>query len=326
MKTALIVIAGVVSPALAYAADRLPAGAPLPPEPASAPASPALGAATPPAELQAAKPSVAARPWRPKPLPPAARRVAQANAGARVAPAVGGSLQALQVYPFSEGALFEVYAAPDRVTDIVLQPGETLAGTGPVAAGDTVRWIIGDTKSGVGAGRRVHILVKPTRGDLETNLVINTDRRTYHLELHATATVAMAEVSWRYPDESLVAIRGVPTPSAATAADAPRATAPVLDIDRLEFGYRLEGDKPAWRPLRVFDDGRQVIIDFPADLAAVDLPPLFIVQGKTAELVNYRVLGRRMVVDRLFQTAELRLGGPRGRQQVVRIVRQGAER
>ena len=27
------------------------------------------------------------------------------------------------------------------------------------------------------------ILVKPTRPDLSTNLVINTDRRTYHLEL-----------------------------------------------------------------------------------------------------------------------------------------------
>jgi type IV secretion system protein VirB9 len=33
----------------------------------------------------------------------------------------------------------------------------------PVAAGDTVRWIIGDTESGTGASKQVHILVKPTR-------------------------------------------------------------------------------------------------------------------------------------------------------------------
>jgi hypothetical protein len=33
-------------------------------------------------------------------------------------------------------------------------PGEQLVGAGPVAAGDTVRWIIGDTESGSGATRR----------------------------------------------------------------------------------------------------------------------------------------------------------------------------
>ncbi|WP_163602773.1 TrbG/VirB9 family P-type conjugative transfer protein, partial [Klebsiella pneumoniae] len=76
--------------------------------------------------------------------------------------------------------------------------GEQLVGAGPVAAGDTVRWIIGDTTSGAGATARVHILVKPTRPDLSTNLVINTDRRTYHLELRAGAATYMASVSWTY--------------------------------------------------------------------------------------------------------------------------------
>ena len=79
------------------------------------------------------------------------------------------------------------------------QAGEQLVGSGPVAAGDTVRWIIGDTESGTGAAKRVHILVKPTRPDLVTNLVINTDRRTYHLELRSTEKTYMASVSWPYP-------------------------------------------------------------------------------------------------------------------------------
>jgi type IV secretion system protein VirB9 len=72
------------------------------------------------------------------------------------------------------GALYQVYTAPGHVTDIALQEGERLVGAGPVAAGDTARWIIGDTTSGSGASTRVHILVKPTRSDLATNLVINT--------------------------------------------------------------------------------------------------------------------------------------------------------
>src|SRR3546814_11423874 len=87
-----------------------------------------------------------------------------------------------------------------------LFPYTTRFRSGPVAAGDTVRWIIGDTVSGSGATARVHILVKPTRPDVSTNLVINTDRRTYHLELRATASTYMASVSWTYPQDQLIAL------------------------------------------------------------------------------------------------------------------------
>src|SRR3546814_19734042 len=88
-----------------------------------------------------------------------------------------------------------------QTTDIALQPGEQLVGSGPVAAGDTVRWIIGDTQSGSGATLQVHILVKPTRADLMTNLVINTNLRTYHMEIRSTERTYMASVSWQYPQE-----------------------------------------------------------------------------------------------------------------------------
>jgi type IV secretion system protein VirB9 len=45
------------------------------------------------------------------------------------------------------------------------------------------------------------------------------------------------------------------------------------------------------------------------------MPPFFVVgAGGAAELVNYRVSGRYLIVDRLFHKAELRLGA--GRRQV----------
>ena len=122
-------------------------------------------------------------------------------------PTRNGYINAVQVYPYATGALYQVYAAPGQVTDIALQEGEQLVGSGPVAAGDTVRWIIGDTESGTGPTKRVHILVKPTRPDLVTNLVINTDRRTYHLELRSTEKTYMASVSWQYPQDQLIALR-----------------------------------------------------------------------------------------------------------------------
>ena len=263
---------------------------------------------------------VAARPRRAEPADPR-RRVGDANAAARIQPVGDGFLNAIQQYPWTDGALYQVYTAPGQVTDIALQEGEQLVGPGPVAAGDTVRWIIGDTVSGSGATARVHILVKPTRPDLATNLVINTDRRTYHLELRATPATYMASVSWTYPQDQLIALRGR---YAAAAAAAPAATG--VDVSALNFRYRIEGDRAAWKPVRAFDDGRQVFVEFPAGISQGEMPPLFVTGARgDAELVNYRVQGRYMVVDRLFAAAELRLGYRRTEQR-VRIVRDDGRR
>lgn len=248
-------------------------------------------------------------------------RVNRANTAARVEPDRVSWLNAIQQYPYADGALYQVYAAPGQVTDIALQQGEELAGTGPVAAGDTVRWIIGDTESGAGAAKRIHILVKPTRPDLETNLVINTSQRTYHLELHATAGTYMAAVSWTYPQDQLIALRKA---DAQAARAAPIAAG--IDPSALDFDYRIDGDKPDWRPVRAFDDGRQAYIEFPVTIGTSEMPPLFVrgVDGKD-ELVNYRVQGRYMIVDRLFGAAELRLGTKKSEQH-VRITRESAKR
>jgi type IV secretion system protein TrbG len=239
-------------------------------------------------------------------------RVGAANAAARIEPVRDGFINAMQVYPWTDGALYQIYTSPGQVTDIALQDGEQLVGPGPVAAGDTVRWIIGDTTSGSGPASRVHILVKPTRPELTTNLVINTDRRTYHLELRATPRAWMASVSWTYPADRLIALRGQ---NAAATAAAPIASG--VDLAALQFRYRITGDNPPWRPLRAFDDGRQVFIEFPAGIGQGEMPPLFVVgPGGGGELVNYRVNGRHMIVDRLFAAAELKLGDKRSEQRV----------
>ena len=264
-------------------------------------------------QLPQASPPHAAGRSRPSSRPPAPRdRVGAANIAARIEPYEQGFVNAIQQYPYTEGALYQVYAKPGQVTDIALQEGEQLVGAGPVASGDTVRWMIGDTLSGSGAASRVHILVKPIRSDIATNLVINTDRRTYHLELRANPSVYMASVSWTYPQDELIALRQ-------TRAEAER-SAPVaagMDLSSLDFRYAVDGDKPEWRPLRAFDDGVRVFIEFPESIAEGELPPLFVIGAKDeAELVNYRVSGRYMVVDRLFTKAELRLGGRKGQQKV----------
>ena len=242
----------------------------------------------------------------------AERQVRAANHAATLEPKAQAFENAAQVYPFSDTMIFRVYAAPGQVSDLLLQSGEQL---GAVAAGDTSRWIIGDTTSGAGETKRTHVLIKPTSSGLATNLVVTTDRRTYHITLVSTASTPMLAVSWTYPQDEIIALR--------REQEAVQAAAPVgqvLSLERLNFAYAIKGDNPSWRPLRAFDDGRQTFIEFSPSLAVSEAPPLFVLGAKgEAELVNYRVRGHFYIVDRLFQAAELRLGTRK--QEIVRIVR-----
>jgi type IV secretion system protein VirB9 len=293
--TALSACARDTPPEIAYDADVPPLAAPPPP----------IVAETP-------KPVHTPPPWTPSrggsadAKDPEAR-VAGANEAARVEPRRAGYYNALQVFPWSEGALYQVYAAPGQITAIQLEPGERLTGPGPIAAGDTARWIIGDTESGAGRDARVHVLVKPIRPDIATNLVLNTDRRTYLLELRAREETYMPAVAWAYPPRQ--ALRPAPVLRPAI----PPASA-------RNYRYGLQGDRPPWRPVSVFDDGRRVYVVFPRGIVQGEMPPLFVIgpDGGT-ELVNTRVHGNVLIVDRLFAAAELRLGGKD--QQRVRILR-----
>jgi type IV secretion system protein VirB9 len=242
----------------------------------------------------------------------AVQGVATATQAATVQPTKPGFVAGAHVYSYFENAIFEGYVTPGFVTDLVLQPGEGLIA---VASGDTARWVIGDTTSGSGETKQTHVLVKPFTAGLITNLLITTDRRAYHVRLVSTRGTAMSSMRWSYPHDDLLALA-----RKSEAAKAAASIASGLHVDQLYFGYTITGDRPAWRPLRVFDDGTKTYIEFPADVAQGDAPPLFLVNAsRAAELVNYRQRERYYVVDRIFDTAELRLGLKK--QDVVRLTR-----
>jgi type IV secretion system protein TrbG len=244
--------------------------------------------------------------------------IAQAHQGATQGPTTDGYINAVQVYTFAPGALYQLYTRPETVSDLTLQAGETLIAT---AAGDTARWVVGDTTSGAGEGQQVHVLVKPIKEGLQTNLLITTDRHVYHLECHSTSGTYMAAVSWQYPADDLARLTRA---SLARKAQEQQVVAPLLgDATTLNFGYHIDAPAhPRWTPTRVFDDGQKTFIQFPQALTTSEAPALFLTSREGAtQLVNYRVKGTWYIVDRLFDRAELRVGEQD--PTVVRLTRQG---
>jgi len=285
------------------------------------PAAPTVARTVEPSVVVA--PSTQQRPMPPRnaagssgrPKPSSRQAAADANLKASQAPDRSDYFNAIVQYAYEPGTLYQVYAEPMRITDIALQPGEKILGQ--PASGDVVRWLLALGKSMDHGAEQWHVYLKPTRPELETNLAINTDRRSYLLELHSYADTYMAAIVWHYPEDELARLQE----QASDLAGQEKNAAPVASIDSLNFGYTIEVIKgePAWTPLQAFDDGRRTFIRFPAAMVLREAPALFVLRDSQTQLVNYRIKGDTYVIDRLIDAAELRVG--QKDQEIVRIAR-----
>jgi len=307
--------------------QMVPAQAVLPPPP---PAIVAQPASPPPQRLvpiNRPQPTMTASLARPRPTGRRGMRssprsgalgaISNANDLSRQSPAPSGFINSAMFYDYMPGAIYEVHTSPRFITTIALRPGEQLISK---AAGDTVRWVMGETRQGSGAASQKLVFIKPIKGDLRTNIVLTTNERTYMLEAVSHNSDAYTSiVSWNYPREQFAELSG----AVDDAAEQSNRSIPDVAVDNINFDYQIKSvgrGRPAWMPERVFDDGNKTYIQFAPNLGTTEAPPLFVIGEKNAaELVNYRVQGRYYVVDRLISVAELRLGEKK--QQIVRITR-----
>lgn len=218
----------------------------------------------------------------------------------------------LVVFRYDPNDTYLLLTRPGAVTHLALEPDESVVA---LALGDTVQWIVQD--------KGPHVFVKPVRPDLYTSGTLVTNRRTYQLGLRSSPEGGAwyQRVSWVPPD--LIALRRDPAAGdgagralnearpagPARHADGARATTDGVQIDRMNFDYRIRG-AAAFRPAQVFDDGRFTYVQMPVSLQ--EMPALFVgaESGATEEgqLVNYTVRGRFLVVHRLADRFMLRLG------------------
>lgn len=320
---AICAIASVVAAATGTAQAQLPPSQPLKGRPAQAALAPAS------TSVVTAKPQTAAHAVTPRPKVWHDRSVLRsAYRRAVTTPQAASFVNGNQVYAFEPNRVYRVDASPRFLTVIALRPGEKLISK---AAGDTVRWVIGETAGGSnGAGlTQTLVMIKPLQGGLRTNLVLTTDQRVYMIEaVSHEEPVFTSMVSWQYPAEEM---RELQLTRAVAQVQTMARQANIVDaglnVSRLNFNYDIRpvggsvfrsAPVPRWQPVRVFDDGSKTYIQFPPNIAVSEAPPLFLVGPQDrAELVNYRFAGGYYVVDRLFSVAELRLGEKP--QTIVRI-------
>lgn len=239
------------------------------------------------------------------------RVIEKANRSAQINPDSHGYMNAIMQYDYESGQLYQVYCAPLRITDIQLEPGEYL--TSEPVGGDAIRWILARTKSKINGIDQEHIYIKPTRPGLKTTLSINTNLRTYHIELTSYEQTYMPAVSWNYEQYNMKQIR----------LETELSIEPKVNLSALNFKYRIQekkGGVPSWMPVKVFDDGHKTFIQFPQAMLSNESPALFVLgRSGDIQLVNFRQKDDYYIVDRLFERAELR-AGEKGRN-IIRITK-----
>ncbi len=209
-----------------------------------------------------------------------------------------------------------VTCSPLHICDIRLKPGEVLI---KANIGDSARWVYDTSVSGTSdEAVTTHVIIKPMESGLTTNMILSTNQRTYHIGLVSRENDWMPQVAFAYPkdhtqnnDYRRVTYRPETK------------TLPPMTVQALNFDYKLSGDSPSWRPLRVYSDGVKTYVQFPKRIHYEAVPVLVSLGVDDKEqLVNYRMQGDFFVVDKVLDEAILISG--HGRQQdKVKIQRNG---
>lgn len=215
-----------------------------------------------------------------------------------------------------------VVCAVLKACDIELQPGEQVNNLN----GGDPRFIVEPAVSGSGAVEVQHLILKPQDVGLDTNLIVTTNRRSYHINLRSHRTEFMARVGFIYPEDALAKWDAVNMRESKLKQEQVISQTKE-SIGNLSFAYDIKGKAP-WKPVRVYNDGVRTIIQMPAAMAETEAPILRVVlkegglfSDDVMAQVNYRIQEDRYIVDTVFHKGILSAGVGRD-QQSVTIVRE----
>ena len=202
----------------------------------------------------------------------------------------------------ADGGIPVVIAAPLQVVDVELEPGEMV---NEIVVGDSARWQV---ESGT-AGASTHLFIKPVDVGLESSAVVTTDRRVYHLRLVSRKNDFTPYIGFVYADDLIrqVAANQAQQQRQQKWKSTADQSGAVTDLSKLNFEYDVSGSA-AWKPERVYDDGRKMYIQLPSSTGSGEMPALLVKKGQKDVLVNYRVKGLTMEVDGLFPHLALVVG------------------
>ncbi len=198
---------------------------------------------------------------------------------------------------YIQNQVYMAYTQQGLVTDIYLEPGETLIGTPAISDN---RFTLGTTFHMENGLQVQHVLVKPSIAGLTGTLTIYTNKRVYPLILKSYVNVYTPIVRWIYKDNGMPWTLFNENQNSISLGN----TIEYVNPEFLSFNYKMSYfKKPSWLPKNVYDDGKKTYIVLPEIVLQREYPVIF---ENEYDLVNYRVSGTVIIIDKLIEKITLR--------------------
>ncbi len=206
-----------------------------------------------------------------------------------------GSERKFRSYIYNPNELYRYFGHYTYQGFIEFSAGETIS---TISMGNPTLWLVETLDN--------RIFLKPVGEDnSETNMTVLTNKRVYHFELVAKEAKGLADkdlifvVKFAYPDDkdkNLVEFAKTP----------PSDEPDMRDLSSYNFNYQYTGEKSI-APSKVFDDG--IFTYFQFNSRNSEVPAIYAVDSEGFEsLVNYRITGTYMVVEKVAPQYSLRNG------------------
>lgn len=217
-------------------------------------------------------------------------------------------------YDYSEGLIYEVVTSPGSVTDIRLEPGETLSGS-PIMNNGTSQWQFASGVSIENGERVEHIFIRPLITGLDTTIILLTNMRTYYLRAASFESSHMVAVRWRYPSTQI---------NNSSWSSSLSSSSYFPDIIGADYSYTIKATKNiSWSPSAVFSNNGKTYIQFPSSMKDSDIiPSVYVTKKGVDSLVNFRIKGGGLIYELdvvIDETQEILLKS--GQKESVKIRR-----
>lgn len=202
------------------------------------------------------------------------------------------------VYLYEESNQYNILVKPEFITDIALREGEYVQ---KIASGDTYRWLIDVDR----VGNQDHVYIKTMDDGIETNLIVNTNKRSYRFLLKSSQSHEYI-VSFSFPHQDYKE-----SYSLAQIAENKKQQAEKNAIERVvtvDQGYKVlknRNVRESLVPLNIFDDGTKTYVEL-SESNKNHMPVFYYYDDNNKrELVNYRIKDNFVEIDRVMPKLQI---------------------
>lgn len=226
------------------------------------------------------------------------------------------------IFNYAEDNSYQIFVKEDFITVIKLEANEDVL---YIAGGNTEGFMLDQTRGGKDGSSLVYI--KPLFEDLDTNIIITTDKRVYYFDVKTSKSMFNPMVRFNYPLETQIIAYADET-------RVKELTAPITTDKKLsetmsyipsnevrDLNYEIK-DSNIISPDLVYNNGVKTFVRMKKGIQEMPILEVLDANGKP-EKVNQRVEEKDgykfFIVDKIFEQGQTKLGNTTARFNRIKI-------